>query len=64
MLRALEETLHVDKPHGECERGPVLFSVRLHPELSDLLERYAASQRMTTETIIAESVRAYLGAGE
>lgn len=62
MLRPVDESLRVDKPLGDCERGFSAFSVRLLPELSDLLERYAASQNVTAETIIAESVRAYLGA--
>jgi hypothetical protein len=54
--------LRVDKPHGDIVQAPRVFNVRLHPELADLLERYAASGNVTEETIIAEAVRAYLGA--
>lgn len=61
MLRDTHPNSHVDKPHERCECMRVMFTVRLHPELSDLLERFAASQNVTAETIIAESVRAYLG---
>jgi hypothetical protein len=42
--------------------GP--FLVKLNHELARELERYAASQNMTPETIIAEAVRTYLGVDE
>ena len=41
---------------------PTPYHVQLSPELVRALEAFAAAQGVKPETIIAESVRAYLGA--
>jgi hypothetical protein len=40
---------------------PVTYHVQLPPDLVRALEAFAASQGVKPETVIAESVRAYLG---
>lgn len=47
---------------GDVAFAPTTFHVPLHPELSQQLAAFAASQNVRPETIIAEAVRAYLGA--
>jgi hypothetical protein len=44
---------------GNC---PVIYRVPLLGELAKALECYATKQHVNPETIIAEAVRAYLGA--
>lgn len=48
---------------GGFPYGAVTYHVRLHRELANQLDAYAAEQRVTPETIIAEALRAYLGVG-
>ena len=43
---------------------PVTYHVPLPPELVRALEAFAREQKKKPETIIAESVRAYLGADQ
>lgn len=43
---------------------PVTFHVQLAPELVRMLEVFAAAANAKPETIIAESVRSYLGADQ
>jgi hypothetical protein len=40
---------------------PVTYHVTLAPELSRMLEVFAAGTRQKPETILAEAIRAYLG---
>jgi SOS-response transcriptional repressor LexA len=42
--------------------GPDSFTVNLAAELSDSLRQYAAKEKVSPETILAEALRAYLGA--
>ena len=43
-------------------RAPVTYHTQIAFELSLLLQTYAAAQNVKPETIIAEALRAYLGA--
>lgn len=58
----LNPWLHEFARSGAGEPIPTTYHVPLLPELARLLEVYAAIQNVKPETVIAEAVRAYLGA--
>ena len=44
--------------------APITYHVQIAPELSRMLEVYAAAESRKPETIIAEALRHYLGADQ
>ena len=53
--------IHEFARSGAGEPIPTTYHVPLLPELSKMLEVYAAAQNVRPETILAEAARAYLG---
>lgn len=49
---------------GASEPIPTTYHVPIEPELSRMLMVFAATQNIKPETVIAESLRAYLGADQ